>query len=162
MITKTYRGTSTEKGVTLIELLVVIAIILIISLISVVGFQSFARRSELMTINHVVLGAVKEAQAKTLASLDDTVYGVHFETSQVTIFEGNTYDASDVDNDVRSFPARTSITNISLSGGGTDIVFERLTGKASSSGTVTTTAVSDVSTSQTITIYQSGLSEISG
>lgn len=157
----TKKNSAFEKGFTLIEVMVVIALLLILSTLSVAGFRTFAVKSGQATVSQTVLGALKEAHAKTLASLDDTTYGVHFTSSSVTIFQDGTYIAGDTDNDVRKLPARTSITDISLSGGSTEVVFARLTGKASSVGTVTVALTSDLSSSQVITIHESGLCEIS-
>ncbi|HCC04762.1 TPA: hypothetical protein DEP58_00470 [Patescibacteria group bacterium] len=150
-----------ERGFTLTEVLVVIALLLILSALSIGGFRTFAVRSGQAAVSQTVLGALKEAHAKTLASLDDTTYGVHFESSSVTIFQGGTYTASSTENSVRELPTRTSITNVSLTGGSTDVVFARLTGTASSVGTVTVAITSDLTSSQVITIHKSGLCEIS-
>jgi len=84
---------------------------------------------------------------------------VHFETDMVVVFEGTSYTAGDPDNDERSLPARTNVTNISL-GGGSEVYFERLSGDVSPTGTVTVSLTHSSSTSKTVTIYSSGLSEI--
>jgi len=154
-------GTGTKRAFTLIEVLITISITLIILLISVSGLRLFSKRTTHLSATRIVLGALEEAHAQTLASYNDTAYGVHIDTGSVTIFEGATYDASATTNDVRTLPARTSVLSTSLSGGVSDITFERLTGNASTEGTVTVGVTTDATISQTITIHSSGLTEIS-
>lgn len=149
-----------QKGFTLIELLFVIAIILILSAVTIEGFQMFASRAKHTEGAHVVLGALQEAHARTLASEGDTSYGVHFGAGSAVIFSGTTYIAGDVTNDVRTLPAQTSITNTSLSGGGNEVYFARLSGDATPTGTVTVSSTRDAAASSTIIIYRTGLSEI--
>jgi prepilin-type N-terminal cleavage/methylation domain-containing protein len=151
-----------RNGFTLIEVLVVIAIMLILTLISLQGLQTFAYRTGYIGAARTVLGALEEAQARTLASDNALAYGVHFETSSVTIFQGSTYVAGAATNDVRTLPNRTSIDNIALAGGVSSVVFARLTGTTPASGTVRVIVTADPTASRTITIYKTGFSEIQG
>jgi prepilin-type N-terminal cleavage/methylation domain-containing protein len=148
-----------DPGFTLVEVLVVIAITLILTVVSITGLREFSNRSGHKSAAHTILGALEEAHARTLSSDGDTTYGVHFETDMVVVFEGTSYTAGDPDNDERSLPARTNVTNISL-GGGSEVYFERLSGDVSPTGTVTVSLTHSSSTSKTVTIYSSGLSEI--
>lgn len=159
---RTLEKVHARKGFTLVEVLVVMAIMLILTLISVQGLQTFAYRTGYISAARTVFGALEEAQARTLASDGSLAYGVHFETDSVTIFQGSTYTAGTVTNDVRTLPARTSIDNIALVGGTNNIIFTRLTGTTSSSGTVRVIVTSNSSLSRTITIYKTGFSEIQG
>lgn len=140
--------------------MITVALILILVTASISGLQSFSARAGHIGGARVVLGALEEAHARTLASDDDDVYGVHFETDQVILFKGTSYTSGDPDNDARPLPARTEIASMSL-GGGDDVLFERLTGNASPTGTVTISDMHEVSASSTVTIYATGLSEIS-
>jgi len=141
------------------EVLIVIALTMILTAISIAGLREFSHNSGHKSAAYVVLGALEEAQARTLASDNDVAYGVHFETTMVVIFEGTSYIAGDSDNDERTLPVRTSITNISL-GGGSEVFFERLSGNASPTGTVTVAVTDDTTINKIVTIYASGLSEI--
>lgn len=147
-------------GFTLIEVLIVVAILLILVTASVAGLQAFSARARHVNAAHVVLGALEEAHARTLASDNDDAYGVYFETNQVTIYQGTSYVSGDPNNDVRILPAQTNIALISL-GGGDEVQFERLTGSASPTGSITVVDNGDASASSTIVIYDTGLSEIS-
>jgi hypothetical protein len=103
---------------------------------------------------------LNEARALTLASYDNTVYGVHLLPDRATLFKGNTFSSSDPDNKVNVISSRVSISNIVLSGGGNDIIFQRLTGKTGQNGTITLSLISDPSKSKTITIQVSGIIEL--
>jgi len=148
-----------SSGFTLLETLMVVTLALILSTVSIAALNQFGNRSGHLEAAQIILGALEEAHARTLASQNDTTYGVHFETTQIVVFEGTTYTASDTTNEVFPLPPKTNITNISL-GGDSDVVFERLSGSASTSGTITVTLISDISRSMTLTIYESGLTEI--
>ena len=56
---------------------------------------------------------------------------------------------------------KVTIFSISLSGGGADVVFERLTGELDKSVTITITLVSDTSKTRVITIQLTGVVEVS-
>ena len=90
--------------------------------------------------------------------VDSSKYGVHFEASRVVLFKGNTYDANDPDNEEYLLRGNT-LSPITLTGGGSDVVFERLNGKTNQSGTVTISSVSDPSRSKVITIRGTGIVE---
>lgn len=149
-----------DLGFTLIEVLVVIAIMLILSMVTITGLGSFSYRSGPSSAARTVLGTIEEAHARTLGSHNDTVHGVHVESNSVTLFQGATYNASDVQNEVRPLPARTTISTISLAGGGADIIFTRLSGTTAQTGTLTIQSTADATVFRTITIYKTGFSEI--
>ena len=149
-----------QRGYTLIELLIVIAIILVLVVVSVQGFIAYTRSTGPQAAARTVLGSLEEAHARTLASENDTEYGVHVETSSVTLFVGTTYTSGDASNDVRTLPHRTEISAYAISGGGDEIVFDRITGDALMTGTITVSRVGG-SEARTITVHATGLSEIS-
>ena len=120
----------------MIELMVVLAIVILISTISVVSFGQFRRNVALDAARQDIISALLEARGLSLSSKDASVYGVHFETTQVVRFTGATYSASATSNVTRLFDPRVYTVAINLSGGGSELVFERLTGEASKSGTI--------------------------
>jgi len=148
-----------QRGYTLIELLIVIAIILVLVVVSVQGFIAYTRSTGPQAAARTVLGSLEEAHARTLASENDTEYGVHIDSDAVTVFSGTSYTAGHADNDVRTLPARTEVSAYSLTGGVDDIVFERLTGETQVTGTITVSRIGGTE-SRTITVHASGLSEI--
>jgi hypothetical protein len=75
------------------------------------------------------------------------------------LFEGNSYDSSDTNNRVTDLNSAVTISNITLSSGGSDVVFQRLTGESTVSGSVVLTLVG-TTTSRTISIQATGISNI--
>ena len=94
---------------------------------------------------------LKKASSQTLASIDSSQYGVHFGTNTVIMFKGTSYP-SDSD-EIITLTSPASISNVSLSGGGSAVYFERLTGKPNKTGTVT---ISISGASKIITIGATG------
>jgi len=148
-----------QKGFTLLETMMVVGLTLILATISISALSTFGNRSNHREAAHIILGVFEDAHARTLASQDDSVYGVHLETSQAVLFKGDTYTVGDPSNETYPLPSKASITNINL-GGSDDVVFERLSGSATPTGTVTVALMSDATQSKILTIHESGLTEI--
>lgn len=153
-------NTNQGAGFTLVEVIAVIAIISILSAMTFTNLASFATNTGPDAAARTVLGAFEEAHARTLAAYGDTQYGVHLATTTVTIFPGATYSASNPANDVRGLPARTEASTIALTASTTDVLFTRLTGAASATGTVIVSSIVDPSRTRTLTVYSTGLVEV--
>lgn len=148
---------TSKRGVTLVELLVAIAILVTIAAIGVAVFSRLTGQTALDASVQQVLSVFEEARSRTLASENDQQFGVHVTVSSVVLFIGNTYSAGASTNEVTTLVRRVSISDISMTGGATDVVFERLTGKANVTGTITLTLASDTSQTQVLTINSTGL-----
>jgi prepilin-type N-terminal cleavage/methylation domain-containing protein len=153
------RGFFLRRGFTLIELLTVIAIFGIVMSITLVAFVSYRHNQALELATHSILSALAEARSMTLSSINAKRYGIHIETNSITLFQGSEYSASDPSNVVNPLDSAAEISAF-LSGGGSDVVFERLTGNANTSGTILITSVSDPSKSAMITLYSTGVAEV--
>ena len=149
-----------KKGFTLLEILIVISILLITISIVVGPFSSFRNRSVLNAEVENISTLLNEARSKTLTSLADSEYGVHFETSRIVFFKGNLFTEPDADNQEIIFNPVVSISNISLNGAGADVIFNRLTGKTDEDGTITIELASDSTTNNVVHIYTTGAIEI--
>ena len=136
---------TTEQGITLVEILVSIAILVAIAAIGIAVFSRLTEQTALDASAQQILSVFEEARLKTLASENDQQFGVHVTTSGVVLFIGNTYNAGASTNEVTTLITRVLISDISMTGGSTDVVFERLTGKANVTGTITLTLSSDAS-----------------
>ncbi|MBV22261.1 MAG: hypothetical protein CMI57_02065 [Parcubacteria group bacterium] len=149
-----------KKGFTMTETIIIVAVSIILFAIIVSAFSGFNKNQSLNSTSSEVVSVLNEARALTLASLDNKAYGVHFQSDKVILFKGSVFSSSDPDNKITTISSKISISNISLNGGGDDIIFQRLTGKTDQDGTITLSLVSDPSKSKTITVGVSGIIEL--
>lgn len=141
------------------EIIVVIAIFaLAVSAI----LNSFGQLNQNQVVNkntELVATVLREARSLTLSSKGGNQYGVHLESSQVVLFQGATYNPAAPSNIYYALNSLGNISVITLAGGGSDVVFDRLTGDTSQSGTIKLSLLSDTSSTRTITISGTGLVE---
>ena len=145
------------SGFTLLELLIAVGIIFILAAMGVAALSNYRTSAVIGEGREKILTELAGARAKTLGSEANAAYGIHFEETRVVMFKGNAYLAGDPENKETKLPPGVAITNIAL-GGGAEVVFERLTGKALQAGTITL-AATGASGGATITIYSSGIFE---
>lgn len=145
------------RGFSIIEVLVVVLLLTIIATIGMKTFFGFQEEQSLATYTSITISTLQKARDLTLASKDDTVYGVHFETDTITLFSGGVYSSGASSNEVIDMHSRLNMANTFASGD--DVVFTRLTGGVSQAGVVTLSLKSDSSKNQTVTISLSGLVE---
>ena len=144
-----------KSGITLIELLISIAIIAVIAVLAMSGFNSFRESAQLNEAHSAILAILRDARSRTLSAEKNTQYGVHFETNQVVLFPGSSYNSGSSSNESYIMPSLTRISSINF-GGPSDIIFSRLTGFASVFGTTTIESISNPQKTKSITILSSG------
>jgi len=149
-----------QKGFTFVEIIVVIGIFLLILTLTFQSFRQFNTHQTLDRNIMLVASVLNEARSLTLASKNASQYGVHFENSQVVLFSGATYVGGSAINIVTLLSSSVRASSVSLTGGGSDIIFERLSGKTNQNGIITLSLVSDPSATKSIIVHQTGLSEI--
>lgn len=147
----------TSAGYTIVELLVVLAIMTILAGIVSITMSNYASRQSLNSIHQEVIDGIQNARRNTLASLNDTTYGVYVGTSSIAFFEGSSYSSSDPNNEYIQYTGKISATS-SLSGGSWSVVFNRLNGEPSAYGTIVLTDISSQAQA-TVTIAATGLVE---
>ena len=108
-------------------------------------------------VSEDILSLIDEARGDTLSAKDGYSYGVHFESAKIVIFRGTVYSSSDSSNKTVDVDGAVDVYNVSLTGGGQDVLFQRLTGKTGQNGTVMIRLKSDNSKTKTITIEVSGI-----
>ena len=149
-----------QKGMTLLEILIVISIGAFLITTSFSSFFSLSKREVLRGEAFQVLSVITRARSQTLASKNDTQYGVHLATSSITMFSGSAYVANNSGNIVIKLNSAVSIATTTLSGSGSDIIFNRLSGTTSQYGTTTISLVKDTAQYKMIVIYSTGIAEI--
>jgi prepilin-type N-terminal cleavage/methylation domain-containing protein len=148
-----------RKGFTLIEILIVIAILGIISVIVFGSFSVFRSSQGLDKDTDTVVEILRQARSQTLISKNASAYGVHVATTAVTLFSGDTYSAADPNNQVFTFLNADLVVSVTLTGGGSDVIFKRLTGETSQNGTIVLSTQGAQPRTRTITVFKTGLIE---
>ena len=145
------------RGITLLELLVVLGVLAIVATLLTGALAEFRTTSALGEAKSEIIGILRDARSRTIASRNNMQYGVHFDLAEniVALFEGDTYNAVSPSNEIYRLRA-SRITAIVL-GGTSDVIFARLSGTASVSGTIVLSATRDSSKTETITILTSGV-----
>ena len=149
-----------KRGYTAIEIVLVIGIMGILVTMVGLSFSAFRNSNILAVETEKVVSLIAQARNDTLSSKNDTVYGVRVESGRVVLFESDTFSEVDPDNIEISLDTSVALTDIVLNGGGSDIVFKRLSGKTNELGTMSLVLTSDPTTKKTITIYATGLVDI--
>lgn len=149
---------STQKGFTMIELVVVLAVMVLLMAVIMTPFRTFRNSKALDTTSEETLALLSEARGNTLSAKDGYQYGVHFEAAQMVLFRGASYSNGDtVNNKVVTLDNALELTAITLAGGGSDVLFDKLTGKTSMPGSIVIRVKSDTSKLRTITIGGTGI-----
>lgn len=144
-----------ETGITIIEVLLVVVIGSALFLISLAALRTLRQHADIDSAIHQLIATVQLAHNKTLASQNESNYGIHFENGQYILFKGSTYNASASDNEVHDLPSQLELYNIGV-GGGSDVVFDRVYGTTSDAGTVSMRVIAEPANSRTISILTSG------
>ncbi|MEK7555795.1 MAG: GspH/FimT family pseudopilin [Patescibacteria group bacterium] len=154
------RHAQSRKGITVVELVIVIAVIGVLSLVVFSPLARFRDSQVLVSTAEQVISLLYKARTDTIASKDAAQYGVHFEVGRAVLFKGATFTEPNSNNKELALPLLVRASTISLSGGGTDIVFDRLVGTTAQSGTIVLTLRNNASSTRTIAIGQTGTVEL--
>ncbi len=147
-----------NRGFTAIEILLVVVIMTILSTIVISTFISFRKNQSLQRDTELIVETLNQARNQTISSKNLVEYGVHFASTSITIFTGATYSAGASGNQVYNLNPADTIITLGLNGGGSSVVFKRLTGETSQNGTVVVSS-SGLSQTKTVTIYGTGVIE---
>lgn len=123
-----------NKGFTMIEIMIVVGLLMIFGSLALVSFQVSRNTRDLTAATQNVLSVLRLAQARTLSGENDSVWGVHLEQNQIVLFRGPTFAGAPF---VEPYDLSSSIelVTIALNGGGSDVIFNRITGTTDQNGT---------------------------
>src|ERR1035437_5373941 len=121
------------KGFTLLEILIVIAILAVLTVISLNTFVQIKNSQAQQMDTETIVETLRQARSQTLSSQSASQYGVHFASGAITLFTGASYVSNDPNNKIFTL-SNVNVITASLSGGGSDIVFNRLSGETSQDG----------------------------
>lgn len=150
-----------KKGFTFVELMVSVGLIVLLAVLAVPALRIFQQQQNVGQKAQEIMGVLRSAQSKTVASEGSSSYGVYFNTGsiphQYTLFKGSTFAARDVSVDeTYKFPSTLEFFNVNVAGN--QVVFDRLTGFTSQPGNISVRLKSD--TSQTRTVYVESVGQI--
>ena len=123
-----------RAGFTLIEIVVVIGILALIALFSVGEIRDYAATQQLQVAEQELVSLVRETRQRTLAAETHSQFGLRFASSSVTRFEGAAYADEPDSHTEQTFPGVTFVSPLIDSD--TDVVYSRLTGTPSATGTI--------------------------
>lgn len=126
------------KGFTIAEIIVAIAIMILVSSVGVVTFVSSKNSANLNSYTDGIISSLEQARSNAVSGKGGSSYGIRFATSTLThtLFIGSTYSSSDASNVVTQIGSGYTIST-NLTASSTTIVFSRLTGVPSATGTIT-------------------------
>ena len=145
-----------NSGVTMIEFIGVFAILVILSTVTLTTFIHFRNNQSLDKDTETIVETLEQARNQTLSSQNASQYGVHITSSKVTLFTGSSYTNGASGNIDVPLTSSDAIVTITLTGGGGDVVFQRLTGETTQDGTVVISS-SSIGKTRTITIFKTGV-----
>ena len=123
-----------RKGFTLIEIIIVIAVIGILAVVGFISYISLQRSVEMESTAKQIVDTLREAQNKAMSIEELDNWSVHFESGEFVLFKGSDY-ATSTTKEVNGLSPAVQITNLTLNGGGNDVVFDKLEGTTSNYGT---------------------------
>lgn len=147
-----------QKSFTLVEVLVVLGILLILIGLTVPAFRFFSSGESLKNSAGEVIGVLRAAQGKTLASEGANQWGVYFSTStnQYVLFRGSSYASRNASLDEpHNLASEVEIYQADL-GGGIEVVFDRVTGKTNFPGNLSLRLKKDALKTETVYVEGSG------
>lgn len=132
---------SKRGGFSLIELSIVIVFVGVVSVVAVTTLWSSRSKTEIDSSAKQIVALLREAQSRSVAQEDNSVWGVYFENSTATtpfyaLFKGSSYSSSSVVTR-KILPGRVQFPTSSISSGGTlTITFTKTSGIPSTSTSI--------------------------
>jgi prepilin-type N-terminal cleavage/methylation domain-containing protein len=123
------------RGFTAVEILVVLGVLGLLTASIALGLSALRDATALRTATEDVWLTLRSARSLTLASKDDSVYGVRVESARLIQFKGTTYVAGATTNVVSDFPTGV-VASATFANGASHVTFTRLSGEPSATGTI--------------------------
>ena len=147
-------------GFTMLELVIAIGILLLITVPILGFFHSFRDKQALDSSTESVVTLLHNARNYTTSSQNDAQYGVHFGGDRVVLFKAPTFATGTAGNIELLLSSSVKLSSVQLTGGGMDVLFNRLTGASAKYGTSTISLKTDATKYRKVLIRSTGLLEI--
>ena len=144
-----------RRAFSVIELLIVVGIATMVFSIVLFAFVNTKKDRSVKESADRLVSLLEEARSKTLAGEQNSSFGVRIAQNRLTLFVGTSY-AEQVSNKVVVLPSGVVATS-TIIGGGSDIVFERLSGSVSAYGTTTISLSDNSGKNLSVTISAAGI-----
>jgi len=157
-----YTSNFTKKnGFTIFEIIIAVAILSVLSLVTISNFYFWNKKKDVDNNIQEFANILRLAQNRTISSENSSQYGVYINTAvnpnSYILFSGVNYASRIISADqVYLLTKSVEFFGINLSGGGSEIVFDKLTGASAKSGDISIRSKSDTSQIKTIYITNSG------
>ena len=145
-----------SRGFSALEILVVMGILAVLLSAIVPSFLNFRRSSTLNIETQELITMINRARLLSVSSKNDQQFGVHFESGKIVLFQGGTYSASSTTNEVHVFDPALTLASIGVNGGGSEILFQKVTGATTQDAT-TTLLVTGTTASTTVRVLSTGI-----
>lgn len=151
-----------SRGFSAIELLIAIGIVTLLGALILVSALGFRARRDVSIVAQEIVTTLRRAHARTMAAEGGGQFGVHFEATKYVLFSGATYDPAAPSNEGKMLPGNLEISLISLAGGGSDVVFSKVSGRTSAAGTIEIRSKSKADEASVVRVDASGLAALVG
>ncbi len=149
-----------KSGFSLIELLIVISITMILGGIAFVSSSRILNFTSIEGQAQSIRSHIERARIYTLASKNNSSFGVVFSSSTARVFQGTTFVSASSSDQVLQLDTSNNIINILLSNGSNTLYFNKITGEPNATGTIMITAINNNLDRRTIIIYTTGVVDI--
>lgn len=126
------------------ELIIVVSILAVIAVFMISGFKNFANFQQYNLAVSDVNFVLNQVRLSARSAESDSNHGVKITNNTITHFVGDVYDVSDPANEV--FTYNLVSLNPVLKNGVDEIVFNKLTGLPSATGTIEVSGVGFIDT----------------
>lgn len=143
-----------DRGNSLAEMIVVCGMIALLAGMSIVSLTNLVKRENLSSNAVALAAALRDARSRTIASVKGLQYGVKIDADRFTVFPGPTFSSSTADSSFVFSNAVGAVTSIPI------VLFSRVTGNSSASGTIDLYLRTGGSTKKSIQVESTGLVNI--
>jgi prepilin-type N-terminal cleavage/methylation domain-containing protein len=148
------------KGFTLVEMLIVISITSALGMMAFSSFGSIINYTSIEAQAESVRSHIERARIFTLASKNNSSFGVYFSSTTARVYQGTTFVSASTSDQIYTLDTNQSIININFSGGGSSIYFNKITGEPNATGTIMITSKNNADDRRTVVIYKTGIVDI--